>query len=55
MNYDLLRNCLDCSYEQSCPYSAKKIYIEPHVNQGWTDWPINIVQPHEPIGKIIAF
>ncbi|CCM04855.1 uncharacterized protein FIBRA_07048 [Fibroporia radiculosa] len=30
--------CLDCSYEQECPYSAKKIYLDP-VSKGQTGWP----------------
>jgi len=30
--------CLDCSYERSCPYSAKKIYLDP-VSQGQLGWP----------------
>ncbi|XP_021949002.1 uncharacterized protein LOC110846528 [Folsomia candida] len=42
-------NCLDCSYEKSCPYSAKKIYIDNYVNKSWTGWPINVVQPKDPI------
>ncbi|CAL8082801.1 unnamed protein product [Orchesella dallaii] len=37
-------NCLDCAHEAQCPYSAKKIYIEPHL-QGWVGWPIDVVQP----------
>jgi hypothetical protein len=47
------RNCLDCSYEESCPYSAKKVYIDKHVEKGWVDWPINVVQPKDPIGNSI--
>ncbi|KAJ6643944.1 putative oxidoreductase YteT [Pseudolycoriella hygida] len=38
-------NCLDCSYESSCPYSAKKIYIEEFRKNGNSQWPINVVQP----------
>ncbi|PCH41294.1 NAD(P)-binding protein [Wolfiporia cocos MD-104 SS10] len=30
--------CLDCSYERQCPYSAKKIYLDP-VSKGNTGWP----------------
>jgi len=41
--------CFDCAYEPSCPYSCKKIYIEPHVEKGWTGWPIDVVQPKDPI------
>ncbi|KAF4619481.1 hypothetical protein D9613_005514 [Agrocybe pediades] len=30
--------CLECPAEKECPYSAKKIYLEP-VSQGHTRWP----------------
>jgi predicted dehydrogenase len=30
--------CLECSIEQDCPYSAKKVYLEP-VSRGNTHWP----------------
>ncbi|KAG6911704.1 hypothetical protein DXG01_007954 [Tephrocybe rancida] len=30
--------CLDCPAEKDCPYSAKKIYLEP-VSKGNTGWP----------------
>lgn len=36
--------CLDCDYEPNCPYSAKKIYLEP-VRQGASDWPYEILTP----------
>ncbi|KAF2852339.1 streptomycin biosynthesis protein StrI [Plenodomus tracheiphilus IPT5] len=38
-------NCLDCSYEQNCEYSAKKIYLERHLMPGNTGWPVKIVNP----------
>ncbi|PVU89077.1 hypothetical protein BB559_005250 [Furculomyces boomerangus] len=34
--------CMDCDYERSCPYSAKKIYLEP-AEQGETGWPIEVI------------
>ncbi|EMD40647.1 hypothetical protein CERSUDRAFT_111229 [Gelatoporia subvermispora B] len=34
--------CLDCSYESHCPYSAKKIYLEP-VSKGDKGWPANTI------------
>jgi len=40
------KNCLDCPYEPQCPYSTKKIYIEPHVKLGWRGWPVDVVQPN---------
>ena len=33
--------CLNCSVESTCPYSAKKIYLEKP-NRGW---PVSIVVP----------
>lgn len=38
-------NCLSCPAEPTCIYSAKKIYIERHLRQGKTDWPVKIVNP----------
>ncbi|KAG1753901.1 uncharacterized protein EDB91DRAFT_1286835, partial [Suillus paluster] len=34
--------CLDCPVEQDCPYSAKKIYLDP-VSRGNTNWPASTV------------
>ncbi|KAG1755834.1 hypothetical protein EDB19DRAFT_1624776 [Suillus lakei] len=34
--------CLECSIEQDCPYSAKKIYLEP-VARGNTGWPASTI------------
>ncbi|OJA16376.1 hypothetical protein AZE42_09867 [Rhizopogon vesiculosus] len=34
--------CLECPMEQDCPYSAKKIYLEP-VSRGNTHWPANTI------------
>lgn len=41
-------NCLSCPIEESCQYSAKKIYVGPQnkgLATGNTDWPIKIVLP----------
>lgn len=38
-------NCLSCPIENSCMYSAKKIYVDRHLKNGLTDWPIKIVNP----------
>ncbi|KAI9663389.1 MAG: hypothetical protein M1831_002673 [Alyxoria varia] len=38
-------NCLSCPSEQICLYSAKKIYVERHLRQGNTGWPVKIVEP----------
>lgn len=35
--------CLDCAVESSCPYSAKKIYLEPAQRSGRVDWPATVV------------
>ncbi|KAG2077554.1 NAD(P)-binding protein [Suillus decipiens] len=34
--------CLECSVEHDCPYSAKKIYLEP-VSRGNTNWPVSTI------------
>ncbi|KAF8915903.1 streptomycin biosynthesis protein StrI [Mucidula mucida] len=34
--------CLDCPAEKKCPYSAKRIYLEP-VSKGNTDWPAEVL------------
>lgn len=47
----LSRNCLDCSFEPQCPYSSKKIYIEPHIKFGWKGWPVDVVQPKGVVGN----
>ncbi|KAH9899731.1 streptomycin biosynthesis protein StrI [Cubamyces lactineus] len=36
------KRCLDCVYERDCPYSAKKVYLDP-VTQGQTGWPANVL------------
>src|SRR6185295_13359132 len=38
-------NCLSCTYEPKCPYSAKKIYIDSFL-RGNSDWPNSVVQPN---------
>lgn len=38
-------NCLSCPIEDSCLYSARKIYVEKHLQQGKTGWPVKIVDP----------
>ncbi|KAL9057152.1 MAG: hypothetical protein Q9162_002480 [Coniocarpon cinnabarinum] len=38
-------NCMRCPIERKCNYSAKKIYIERHLQQGHTGWPVDIVEP----------
>lgn len=34
--------CLDCLVETSCPYSAKKIYLDA-VGRGYIDWPVSVL------------
>jgi len=34
--------CLDCKFEASCPYSAKKIYLD-EVKAGNKGWPVSVV------------
>ena len=38
--------CLDCSIEERCPYSAKKIYLQ-RLEQGDRGWPVAVLH-HEP-------
>lgn len=38
-------NCLTCPAEQTCLYSAPKIYLKTHLAKGHTGWPVNIVCP----------
>lgn len=38
-------NCLSCSIEPSCTYSAKKIYVDQRLKNGTVSWPVNIVNP----------
>ena len=38
-------NCLSCSHEPDCLYSAKKIYLERQLLNGNYGWPVKIVEP----------
>ncbi|KAF2280311.1 NAD(P)-binding protein [Westerdykella ornata] len=38
-------NCLSCAHEPECQYSATKIYLDRHLKQGRTGWPVKIVNP----------
>lgn len=38
-------NCLNCPIQDSCVYSASRIYYDKHLSRGNTDWPVNIVEP----------
>lgn len=38
-------NCLSCAAEQSCLYSAPRIYNTTHLAKGHTRWPVDIVCP----------
>lgn len=43
--------CMDCKYVDTCPYSAKRIYIDSYVAQGCPaeTWPQNIVVIDTPL------
>ena len=41
-------NCLSCPIQDSCLYSAPKIYYDRHLSKGITKWPIDIVNPEVP-------
>lgn len=36
--------CLNCPIESTCPYSAKRIYLEA-LRRGHTGWPLNVLTP----------
>ena len=38
-------NCFSCSHEQSCDWSAKKMYIEKLYDKGHRDFPVCVVVP----------
>lgn len=38
-------NCLQCPIQESCTYSAPRIYHDNQLAKGNTDWPVNIVNP----------
>ncbi|KAL8776356.1 MAG: hypothetical protein Q9213_008305 [Squamulea squamosa] len=38
-------NCFSCSYEPSCNWSAKKMYIEKLYDKGHTDFPLLVIVP----------
>ncbi|XP_078677465.1 putative oxidoreductase YteT isoform X2 [Branchiostoma floridae x Branchiostoma belcheri] len=40
--------CLDCQVENTCPYSAQKVYLK-RVEKGLTGWPVSVVCPREPV------
>jgi predicted dehydrogenase len=39
--------CLSCSVESTCPFSAKRIYLDP-VKHGHTGWPVSMVTERQP-------
>ena len=45
--------CLDCKYRESCPYSAKKIYLDMWESWGCPEnvWPMNIITPEVPLTR----
>ncbi|MCJ1357731.1 MAG: hypothetical protein MMC33_007727 [Icmadophila ericetorum] len=38
-------NCLSCSAEKTCKYSAKELYYSHFLAKGSTGWPVSIVDP----------
>jgi predicted dehydrogenase len=40
--------CDECAVEPSCPYSARKIYLD-RVRDGWQGWPVDVVAPDDAV------
>ena len=38
-------NCMSCSFEKDCIYSAKRIYEEHRLAKGEAGWPVHIIDP----------
>ena len=36
------RRCMDCKFEKHCPFSAKKVYLEP-ASRGIDGWPVSVI------------
>lgn len=36
------KRCLECAVEDSCPYSAKRLYLDP-LRDGHTGWPVSVL------------
>jgi oxidoreductase domain protein len=49
---DAAERCLDCRYVDSCPYSAKKIYIQDRAEKGILGWPCDIVVSEPTVEKL---
>jgi len=47
--------CLDCPVEASCPYSAKKIYLDGKVGikAGNTSWPVSVLSEEPTVENIV--
>jgi len=44
--------CLDCEVESSCPYSAKRIYLENGIKKNIHTWPVSILHEEPTIENI---
>ncbi|MBN1247317.1 MAG: Gfo/Idh/MocA family oxidoreductase [Anaerolineae bacterium] len=45
--------CLDCAVEPSCPYSAKRIYLEV-LRRGHRGWPVDVLSPNPTEASILS-
>lgn len=45
--------CFDCGVEPTCPYSARKIYIEP-LRRGESSWAISVLTPDVSVEGVTA-
>ena len=45
--------CLDCAVESTCPYSAKKIYLEPTRRSGRVEWPASVLTEGESESDVV--
>ncbi|ORX97644.1 NAD(P)-binding protein [Basidiobolus meristosporus CBS 931.73] len=47
------KNCLSCPYADKCPYDAKRMYLDPVVEQGHRGWPANAITDVPDIENVI--
>jgi hypothetical protein len=51
---DAADQCLDCVLQESCPYSAPKIYLPCLGDHGWERWPLRTVTSDLTVEGVLA-